>query len=214
MPLKPVPYVLGALIVVVIAAIVIPRLLRRDAHPLVLTNTPGVITGTSGQLHGSFVVELPIAGTPAIPAMGTGGACYVADLNFAGYPGRQEMCTSDDECRGANVTPPNGTMPDGWLGYCVQDPPNPAHVGRCWVRPGPPETHCRRSKDEGGKVWPLGEIQQLKPIDLDIGHNINPVEIKWRIHACLNKYDLVLKEDIEGCTGLARDGPTFQLPNL
>src|SRR5262249_34586208 len=151
---------------------------------------------------------------PSVASLGRGGACFVADLNFAGYPGRPGgtperpggTCKVDLECQ----TKPDGTriMPSSWVGYCVEDYPNPTHEGRCWVRPGPPKTtdggYCRRSKDEGGIIWPLREPQKLHPIPWNVegvDPPINPVDIKWRIHACLNVYDPALNTDVDGCKG-------------
>jgi hypothetical protein len=102
----------------------------------------------------------------------------IADLNefdvpaMPGNPGR--ACTKNSDCQG-------GLSPD-WAGYCAHDD------HRCWVRPDSQTKLCQISGLNGPAVWPFGD-HPIPPYDLRPFNFVHPVPVRWRVVACLNKYD-------------------------
>jgi hypothetical protein len=199
-----------------------------------LTNEPGFIKVMStrylggspvpvSELRGDFLVKEGNPNDPTILSHGTGGACYIADLEVAEYPRKKNPtgyygdCADSSEC---NPCPQEvggcnnkllGWPGPGWHGYCIREDPGSA-LGKCWVRPGGVLSHCLRSIDKDGKPWPVGERQDLPVINADIGFGIDPATVAWRVLTCLNAYDPNLPYKDGGGCPLTRTGPIFTLP--
>jgi len=129
-------------------------------------------------VRGTFFVTAP-AGTPAEASPRNGGACLLADLVALGVG--LETCKSNADCNSPRaIDKADNPALEDFLGYCLtrdgsSQPP------RCWTRPGPPETHCKRSVD--GLRLTAGE-HQLKPVLAD------PLKAggrrpKWAVRACI-----------------------------
>jgi hypothetical protein len=208
--------------------------------PGYLTNTPReIIANADGTIQGSFVLEIvEDSAVKSVQSQGTGGACYIADLEFAKYPRRKDngqypgSCHTNAECNDPTTLEP---LPQDWIGYCAHESATlsseqlSAPVGRCWIRPGIPwasgnqTRYCRRSIDpeQAGAPWTPLQNVDLPTIPSAItvdGTPLDPTKIKWRVHTCLNIYDAGKKTDLQGCgdptkgDSLHRDGPLYPEP--
>jgi len=127
---------------------------------------------------GTFLVRAPGGMLPDAVAR-SGGACLLADLVpfGVGLP----TCTTTSECNTPEaIDKANHPELEGYFGYCTaRDGSN--EPLRCWTRPGPPETHCRRTID--GFELTAGE-HQVGPVDADPLGN-GPPYPQWVVYACL-----------------------------
>jgi TolB-like protein/Tfp pilus assembly protein PilF len=135
--------------------------------------------GQPVQVVGRFEVRAPAAGPTAETALLQGGACLVADLVPFGI-GRA-TCATNADCNGPGAFDRvRGSDTEGYLGYCAardgsNEPP------RCWTRPGPAGSHCRRSVD--GLLLTEG-VQEVGPVAADALENGEPYP-EWAVYACM-----------------------------
>jgi hypothetical protein len=133
-------------------------------------------------VRGSFLVHAP-EGTPADAAPREGGACLLADLVAFGVG--LESCKSFADCNSPRaIDKANNPAMEDYVGYCVArdgstQPP------RCWTRPGPAESHCKRSVD--GLRLTAGK-HQLEPVPAD-PLKTGARRLKWAVIACLADAD-------------------------
>ena len=216
--------VIGGVIIVIGAVVVF----RKSFHPHysgdLLTNEPGVIKWTAGQLRGDFVVKEGSPSVRSIKSHGTGGACYVADLEFADWPQNKNSgkydgrCTENWECHpckadGKKCNDKLKAFPDAvWVGYCVREDPSDAD-GKCWVKTGG-DSQCNKSNNNGGAPWPIGQTQPMPNLITNIGYGIDANRINWRVLTCLFAIDPNdVSKDVGPCVESAeRTGPSFKLP--
>ena len=87
--------------------------------------TPTV--GPDGKLAATFTVKTATTGD-RIASLGTGGACWVADLTIFGIPAVAPnfQCTGESQCNDALSQKHKDA---GWHSYC-------GPRGKCWTRPG------------------------------------------------------------------------------
>lgn len=115
--------------------------------------------------------------SPAAPRQG--GACLVADLVPFGI-GR-ESCVTNADCNGPDAMDKQlDPRLASYVGYCAsRDGTNQAY--KCWTRPGPPETHCRRTRDS---LRLTAGVHRLGPVDADPLGNSEPYP-EWAVYACM-----------------------------
>lgn len=131
------------------------------------------------QVSGTFLVNSPQAATGPLAAPLQGGACLVADLVPFGI-GRAR-CETNADCNGPDaIDKQHDTRLAEYVGYCATrdgstEPP------RCWTRPGPPNTHCRRSVDA---LRLIAGVHKLGPVDADPLGSGEPFP-EWAVYACM-----------------------------
>lgn len=157
-----------------------PEKRKIDAGIINVTDQP--------QIQGSFKIYKSSQG--GILSYGTGGACLVADLN----PSIPTMSTAGRKCS-KNADCNEGLPFAGWQGYCDTDGDK-----RCWVRPGPPQSHelCNKSAFYGPppQPWPddIWNKSNDPKFDVSLFRQSYPTlrhPVRWRVVACLNGADLV-----------------------
>lgn len=134
--------------------------------------------GPKAQVVGSFIVHAPDPMPPDAPPR-MGGACLVADLVPFGVGLASCETTSDCNAAGALQTDKNPAL-QGSSTYCAA-PDGSDEPRRCWTRPGPPQSHCRRSID-GFRLDP--GTHRIGPVDADPMGRGGPVP-RWAVFACL-----------------------------
>ena len=157
----------------------------------------GPVSATGGTISGVFRVhESRRAG---IISIGTGGACLVAERS-------DRACSSDDDCGDLRTH----YHPAG-AAYCLQ--PQGARSHRtCWVRPGADVDFCLKSPQVALPLDTRLDLPQADPGVIAGGRGV-----RWRVHACLNGYDDVLKHDNHACGDasssnlMTSDGPPRQV---
>lgn len=145
--------------------------------------------GRRAEIGGSFTISTVPPGqqnSDAIPSLGIGGACLVADLSRFTQLNLPQSCSSGADC--------SSNLPAGWFAYCDTEQAGGPAAGKCWIRPGTPAELCNRSVDYSPpKKWPDGTHQAPKnPYKLPAPTTIplNPQDqapVQWRVVACLNK---------------------------
>ncbi len=157
--------------------------------------------GRRAEIKGSFTISTVPPGQQnpnAIPSLGTGGACLVADLSRSTQLALPQSCSSGADC--------SNNLPAGWFAYCDAGQAGGTAAGKCWIRPGTAAELCNRSADyDPPKVWPDGETQQTPKnayqLPAPTTTPLNPQDqapVRWRVVACLNKADSNGK-DTGGC---------------
>lgn len=138
----------------------------------------GPVTWTQGdppQVTGTFEVCAASGEDPPGGALRQGGACLVADLVPWGI-GRAS-CATHADCNAFDGKDPRMA---GYVGYCAtQD--GSGEPPRCWTRPGPASTHCRRSAD--GFPLTVG-THGFGPVSGDPQGAGAPYP-RWAVFACL-----------------------------
>lgn len=157
--------------------------------------------GRRAEIKGSFTISTVPPGQQnpdAIPSLGIGGACLVADLSRFTQLALPQSCSSGTDC--------SNNLPAGWSAYCDKEQAGGPAAGKCWIRPGTPAELCNRSLDYNPpKKWPDGTHQAPKnPYQLPAPATIplNPQDqapVQWRVVACLSK--ATPAGDTGGCGG-------------
>lgn len=138
--------------------------------------SPSTESGT--QVQGHYRVYAP-PDTPVDAAPRTGGACLLADLVpfGVGLP----TCTTKEDCNSpAAIDKAGDQRLQDFHGYCIKWGED-LQVGRCWTRPGPPQTHCKRSID--GHPLTQGD-HVLGPVSADPLGMGGP-QPRWIVNACI-----------------------------
>jgi len=128
---------------------------------------------------GVFNVSAPPAEMDPLAAPMQGGACLLADLTPHGI-GRATCVTSAD-CNGPDsIDRQKDPRLAEYVGYCAARDGS-AEAPRCWTRPGPASTHCRRTVDSLRLT--AGE-HSLGPVVADPLGNGEPLP-EWSVYACM-----------------------------
>lgn len=137
-----------------------------------ISKTPPLVSGTFAIISTNQPID-----SYAAPMQG--GACLVADLVPFGI-GRNE-CMSNADCNGVDSIDKQ-RMPDltDYVGYCVSRDGS-QQAPRCWTRPGPPETHCRRTIDS---LQLTVGTHTLGPVNADPLGQGEPYP-EWAVYACM-----------------------------
>jgi hypothetical protein len=138
------------------------------------------IRGEPARVSGTFEVRTEGEGPAAEGKARQGGACLVADLVPFGI-GRAH-CATNADCNGPDAIDKLGHPGLAeYHGYCAARDGS-AEAPRCWTRPGPASTHCRRTVD-GLRLNP-GVHALLGPVDADPLSRGEP-RPRWAVYACL-----------------------------
>ncbi len=92
-------------------------------------STGGPGGGRRAEITGSFTITTVPAGQQnpeAIPSLGHGGACLIADLNRFTQRNLPQSCSSNADC--------SDNLPAAWFAYCVEEQDGGAAAGKCWIR--------------------------------------------------------------------------------
>lgn len=135
--------------------------------------------GAPVRVSGTFEVRTQGSEAAAVGIARQGGACLVADLVPFGI-GRAH-CATNADCNGPDAIDKLG-RPElaEYHGYCAARDGS-AEPPRCWTRPGPANTHCRRSVD-GLRLTP--GVHAVGPVDADPLGRSEP-RPRWAVYACL-----------------------------
>lgn len=136
------------------------------------------VDGEPTQVVGDIYVHAP-ADTPADAAPRMGGGCLLADLVEYGIG--LASCASSADCNSPTaIDKSSDPQLQSFYGYCVWRSANES-AGRCWTRPGPPDSHCIRSID-GHALTP--GAHQLGPVPVRPLSTL-PAEPEWIVFACI-----------------------------
>jgi hypothetical protein len=125
----------------------------------------------------------------SLPQPGTrlGGACLIADLTDQGVG--LKSCQTDQQCNDAYDAAPNPKLVLGVSGphlYCLSDALSNS-AKRCWIRPGPSETHCTKGPySPGTYAVPMQVADNPDAGSVDADPLGNGKRVPWRVTACLN----------------------------
>jgi hypothetical protein len=135
--------------------------------------------GEPARVSGTFEVRTRDSETATAGTARQGGACLVADLVPFGI-GRAR-CATNADCNGPDAIDKFGHpgLAD-YHGYCTARDGS-AEAPRCWTRPGPASTHCRRTVD-GLRLTPGAHA--VGPVDADPLGRGEP-RPRWAVYACL-----------------------------
>ena len=171
------------------------------SHPVHAQTRRQIVAGpvhvTGDTISGSFRVEE--SRRAGIVSAGTGGACLVAERS-------DRACIRDDDCGDLRTH----YHPFG-AAYCLQPQGARSHK-TCWVRPGADVDFCLKSPKAALPLDTRLELPQADPGVIAGGRGL-----RWRVHACLNGYDDVLKGDNHACGDgsssnlMTSDGPPRQV---
>ena len=131
------------------------------------------------QVSGSFEICPPRGSNTGDAAPLQGGACLVADLTPFGIG--MAACETHADCNapGAFDRLPNPGAAE-YSGYCIA-PDGSDEPPRCWTRPGPAGTYCRRSID----ALPMtAGSHRIGPVSGDPLGTGKPFP-QWAVYACL-----------------------------
>lgn len=143
--------------------------------------------GADGKLAATFTVNIATTGD-RIASLGSGGACWVADLNIFGIPAVAQnfQCTEESQCNDALS---QAHKDAGWYSYCGSG-------GKCWTRPGPQAigVNCKISP---GDPWPDGIPQDMPalspyvPLEPSVAKKAvaDRTMVQWALTGCLNGVD-------------------------
>lgn len=135
--------------------------------------------GANPQVSGTFRVFAAATDIESPDPALQGGACLVADLTPFGIGSAE--CATNADCNPVNTadTQPSPHVSE-FVGYCAARDGS-GETPRCWTRPGPPSTHCKRTIDP----FRLTEGEhELGPVSANPLGNAPPYP-EWVVYACL-----------------------------
>ena len=136
-------------------------------------------SGDSLAVTGSVRIVAPPQSADADPATPQGGACLVANLVPFGI-GRRD-CATNADCNGPDaIDRQHDPRLADYTGYCARRDGS-EQAPTCWTRPGPAESHCKRTID--GWKMAAGE-HGIGPVDGDPLGAGEPYP-EWAVYACM-----------------------------
>jgi hypothetical protein len=128
---------------------------------------------------GQFEVRAALGGSTAATAPLQGGACLVA--NLAPFGIGRTRCSTNADCNGPDaIDREHDARLAEYVGYCAARDGS-GQAPQCWTRPGPADTHCRRTVD--GLLLTTG-THALGPVAADPLGNGEPWP-EWAVYACM-----------------------------
>jgi len=169
-----------------------------------------VVKSTGTPKHNRVKGGYTFKSTLSEPGTRLGGACLIADLTDEGVG--LKSCESDQQCNDAYAANPNailglavpGSVPGPHL-YCL-DGGKKNSPKRCWIRPGPDTTHCRK----GPSTPTTYTVPAAVAGQPDSGSvNADPLgkgkPVPWRVGTCLNPAQYPPSEFGPPCADLTSD---------
>lgn len=134
--------------------------------------------GAEARVAGVFEVRAAAGETDPQALPRQGGACLVADL--VPYGVGRARCSTDADCNQADAFDAGNPLTADFRGYCAARDGS-GEPTKCWTRPGPPETHCRRTVD--GLELRVG-THPIGPVNGDPLGRGEPYP-DWAVYSCM-----------------------------